>query len=87
KLFKIAEDPMRLPHAACSSDYAPSDYHLFRSISHRLSEQRFQSFEDVEKWVKKWIESDEEAFYHCGVRLLPERWGKILANDGQYNFD
>ncbi|KIH58803.1 hypothetical protein ANCDUO_10982 [Ancylostoma duodenale] len=39
-------------------------------MSHRLSEQRFQSFEDVEKWVKEWIESEEEAFYRHGVRLL-----------------
>ncbi|KIH43683.1 hypothetical protein ANCDUO_26306 [Ancylostoma duodenale] len=41
--------------------------------SHWLSEQRFESFEDVEKWVKEWIESEDEDFYICGVRLRPER--------------
>ncbi|KIH63587.1 hypothetical protein ANCDUO_06110 [Ancylostoma duodenale] len=59
------------PHAAYSSDYQ-----LLRSMSHRLFEQGFQSFEDVEKWVKEWIESEDEVFYRCSVRLLPERWGK-----------
>ncbi|KIH61118.1 hypothetical protein ANCDUO_08618 [Ancylostoma duodenale] len=51
---------------------------------HRLSEQCFQSFEAIEKWVKEWIESEDEAFYRCGVHLLPERWGRATANDGQY---
>jgi len=36
-------------HAAYSPDLAPSDYHLFASISHALDEQRFGSYEDVKK--------------------------------------
>ncbi|GBP82448.1 Mariner Mos1 transposase [Eumeta japonica] len=32
-----------LPHPPYSSDIAPSDYHLFRSMVHALSEQRFTS--------------------------------------------
>ncbi|KIH42827.1 hypothetical protein ANCDUO_27183 [Ancylostoma duodenale] len=61
-----------------------TDYHLFRSMSHGLSEQRFQSFEDVEKWVKEWIKSEDEAFYRYGVRLLSEIWGKVMTNEHQY---
>ena len=34
-------------HAAYSPDLAPSDYHLFTSMSHALSKQRFGSYEDV----------------------------------------
>ncbi|KIH56042.1 hypothetical protein ANCDUO_13785 [Ancylostoma duodenale] len=34
-----------LPQAAYSPGHAPSDYKLFRSMSHGLSKQRFQSFE------------------------------------------
>jgi len=30
-----------LPHAAYSLDYAPSDYHLFRSMAHALAEEHF----------------------------------------------
>ncbi|KIH43944.1 hypothetical protein ANCDUO_26043 [Ancylostoma duodenale] len=57
---------------------------FFRSMSHGLSEQRFQSFEDVEKWVKEWIELEDEAFYRYGFRLLSEICGKVMANDGQH---
>jgi len=32
-----------------SLDVAPSDFHLFRSMQHGLSEQLFNYFEDIEK--------------------------------------
>ncbi|KIH58259.1 F-box domain protein [Ancylostoma duodenale] len=79
--------------ASDGRDYDPSlytlvrsnrDYHLFRSMSHSLSEQRFKSFEGVEKWVTEWIELKDEAFCGQGIRFLPERWEKVKASDGQY---
>ena len=33
-----------LPHPPYSPDVAPSDYHLFRSMTHGLSEQHFTSY-------------------------------------------
>ena len=38
-----------LPHAAYSLDLAPSDNPLFEWMSHALIEQRFSSYEDMEK--------------------------------------
>jgi len=38
-------------HPPYSPDLAPSDYHLFRSIAHDLTEQHFHSYEDAKKWV------------------------------------
>lgn len=73
-----------LPHAAYSPDKAPSDYHLFRSMAHGLADQSFNSFEDVKKWVDEWIASKDESFFRRGIRMLPERWEKIIANDGYY---
>ena len=35
-----------LPHAAYSPDLAPSDFHLYASMGHALSEQLFTSYED-----------------------------------------
>ncbi|KIH66458.1 hypothetical protein ANCDUO_03213 [Ancylostoma duodenale] len=69
----LHETSRRICMTGETTTYAPSDYHLFRSISHGLLEQRFQSYEDVEKWVKERIESENEAFYRCGGRLLPKR--------------
>jgi len=40
-----------LPHPPYSPDIAPSDYHLFRSMTHSLSEQHFSSYEDTKKIV------------------------------------
>jgi len=47
-----------LPHPPYSPDIAPSDYHLFRSMTHGLSEQHFTSYEDTKIvsmiGLKKW---------------------------------
>ncbi|GBP37932.1 Mariner Mos1 transposase [Eumeta japonica] len=46
-----------LPHPPYSPDIAPSDYHLFRSMAHGLTDQKFTSYEDYQKWVDLWISS------------------------------
>jgi len=73
-----------LPHPPYLPDIAPSDYHLFRSMAHGLSEQRFTLYEDTKNWVDSWIASKDEEFFRRGIRMLPERWGKVVASDGQY---
>ena len=73
-----------LPHPSYSPDIAPSDYYLFRSIAHGLAHQQFRSYEDIEKWLDSWIASKNEHFYRNGIRALPERWAKVVANDGKY---
>ena len=67
-----------------SPDLAPSDYHLFRSMTHGLAEQHFRSYEETEKWVDSWIASKPTSFFRDGIRKLPERWEKVVASDGQY---
>jgi [histone H3]-lysine36 N-dimethyltransferase SETMAR len=73
-----------LPHPPYSPDIAPSDYHLFRSMTHGLAEQRFTSYEDTQKWVDSWIASKDESFFRHGIHMLPERWGHVIDNDGKY---
>ncbi|GBP46371.1 Mariner Mos1 transposase [Eumeta japonica] len=73
-----------LPHTPYSPDIAPSDYHLFRSMAHALSEQRFTSYEDTKNWVDSWIASKDKEFFRLRIRTLPERWKKVVASDGQY---
>jgi len=72
-----------LLHATYSPDCAPSDYHLFRLKAHALAEERFNFYEDVEKWVFDWIAFKDASFFYRGNRLLPERWENIV-NDGQH---
>jgi len=73
-----------LLHPPYPQDIAPSDYYLFRSMTHDLSEQHFTSYEDTKNWVDSWIASKDEAFFRRGIRMLPERWEKVVASDGQY---
>nr|KAF6341453.1 hypothetical protein mMyoMyo1_011884 [Myotis myotis] len=73
-----------LTHPRYSPDLAPSDYHLFRSMAHALSEQHFKTYEEVENWVSEWFASKQEKFYWDGIHKLPERWEKCIASDGHY---
>lgn len=57
-----------LPHPLYSPDIAPSDYHLFLSMSNDLSEQCFTSYEETKKWVDSWIASKDESFFRRGIR-------------------
>ena len=46
-----------LSHTAYSPDLAPSDYYLFASMGHALSDQHFASYENVRKWLDDWFAS------------------------------
>ena len=52
-----------LSHAAYSPDLAPSDYCLFASMGHALSDQRFTSYENVRKCLDDWFASKERQFF------------------------
>ena len=73
-----------LPHSPYSSDVAPSDYHLFRSMAHGLANQYFRSYEEVKNWIDSWIASKDDQFFRREIRTLPERWEKVVTSDGQY---
>ena len=53
-------------------------------MAHALADQHFQSYEDAKKWLDSWIASKDESFFRGGIEKLPERWGKVVASDGQY---
>ena len=42
------------------------------------------SYEDTKNWIDNWIALKDEAFFQRGIRMLPERWKKVVASDGQY---
>ncbi|UYV61192.1 hypothetical protein LAZ67_1003769 [Cordylochernes scorpioides] len=74
-----------LPHPPYSPDIAPSNYYLFQSMQHGLDDQHFSNYKEVKKWIDEWIAAKEPVFFRDGIRQLPERWGKVVASDRQFN--
>ncbi|UYV73498.1 hypothetical protein LAZ67_10003810 [Cordylochernes scorpioides] len=60
-----------LPHPLYSPDIAPSDYQMFRSMTHGLAEQHFTSYEEAKNWVNVWIASKDEEFFRHGIPYVP----------------
>ena len=50
-------------------------------MAHGLSEQHFTSYEVTKNWVDLWTASKDEAFFRRDIRMLPERWEKVVASD------
>jgi [histone H3]-lysine36 N-dimethyltransferase SETMAR len=73
-----------LAHPPYSPDIAPSDYHLFRSMAHGLSDQKFKTYLDVKIWLDDWILSKEAQFYYDGLHALPIKWHNVIVNNGNY---
>jgi len=69
-----------LAHPADSVDLAPSDYHLFSSMSHALAEQIYDSYENVRKWFDEWFPSKKMEFFWRGIHKLPDRWEKCVVS-------
>jgi len=61
--LETLKDGEVLPYPSYSPDIAPSDYHLFRSMTYGLSEQHFTSYEDIKNCINDWIASKDEAFF------------------------
>jgi hypothetical protein len=53
-------------------------------MQHGLFGTRFRNAEEVRKLVDEWISSKDDSFYRRGIQLLPEKWQKVVENDGQY---
>ena len=57
---------------------------LSRALREKRPQYEQSSYKDIEKWLDSCIASKDEHFYRNDIRALPERWAKVIANDGQY---
>ena len=71
-----------LPHPVYSPDISPTDFHLFRKMQNELSDVRFKTFKEVQKWVDDFLALQDETFFVKGIRELPKRWLKVIESDG-----
>ena len=73
-----------IPHPAYSPDLAPTDYHLFRSVSHHLLEKKFDKGNDVKMDIANFFGQKSQDFYERGILSLPERWRQVIDSSDAY---
>ena len=76
-----------LQHPPYSPDLAPTDYHLFRSLSNHMSNEIFDNQGDLERWLNNFFESRPADFWRNGIDKLVERWEQVVNNYGDYIID
>lgn len=76
-----------LPHPPYSPDLAPSDFHLFRSLSNQLRGISFTDDPALDNWIDEFFASKSSNFFRSGIRKLPERWNEVINRGGDYIID
>jgi len=71
-----------LPHPPYSPDLAPSDYHLFLSLSNSLRGRNFQNEETLNQHLDQFFKSKPPEFYAKGIHDLPVRWQEVIDSNG-----
>lgn len=72
-----------LLNSTFSQDIASADYHLFQSMSHGLSEQRF-TYENTKKWINSWIPSKDELFFDIEIEYWQKDGKRVAPRNGRY---
>ena len=76
-----------LVHPPYSPDMAPTDYHLFNSLSNFLRGRQFADETEVSDLLNSFFASKPQDFYSRGILSLPDRWQRIVQNEGDYIID
>jgi histone-lysine N-methyltransferase SETMAR len=82
KLLKLGW--ITILHLPYSPDLAPTDYHLFRSLSHHLGEKKFNDENDVKMDIANFFGQKSQDFYERGILSLPARWRQVIDSSGAY---
>ena len=73
-----------LIHPPYSPDIAPSDFHLFRSLQNSFNGKYFNSLEDCKWHLEQFFDQKDKRFWEDGIMKLPEKWQKIVEQNGDY---
>ena len=73
-----------LIHPPYSPDLAPTDFHLFLSLSNFLRGKKFGSLEPLKMALGSFFDSKSVGFYSSGIYKLTARWEDVIKKDGEY---
>ena len=82
KWLKLGWIPIR--HPPYSPDLAPTDYHLFRSLSHHLREKKLDDENDAKMDIANFFGQKSQDFYERGILSLVEHWRQVIDSSGAY---
>ncbi|KAG6804544.1 Ammar1 transposase [Apis mellifera caucasica] len=81
KLLELGWDVLSYP--PYSPDLAPSDYFLFQSLQNSLNGKNFNNDDDIKSYLIQFFAKNQK-FYERGIMMLPERWQKVIDQNGQH---
>jgi len=70
-----------LPHPPYSPDFAPSDYHMFRSLQNSLNGRRFTFEEDIKRHLQQFFDKKDKKFYERGIMKICAVCGKDAVKE------
>ena len=68
-------------------DLTPSDYHLFRNLQNFLNGKNFSNNDDLNLHLAEFFAVKDQKFSRRGIMKLPERWQKVIEQNGKYLTD
>ena len=74
-------------HPLCNPDLTPSDYYLFRSLQNSLNGKTFNDDKAVKLHLFQFFTDKDQKFYEREIMKLPERWKKVIEQNGKYIVD
>ena len=76
-----------ISHPPYSPVLAPTDYHLYRSLSDYLREKKFDDENDLKMELVKFFGQKSRDFYEHGILSLPECWRQVVDSNGTYSVE
>ena len=73
-----------IKHPPYSPDIAPSDYHLFLSLSNQIKEKKFKDEDELKMVIQTFFDSKSKDFYARGIYDLPRRWQEVIDTKGKH---
>ena len=80
KLLELGWEVMS--HPPYSPDLAPSDYHFFRSLQNFLNGKNLSNNDDLKSHLIEFFAAKDQEFYQRWIMKLPERWQKVIEQNG-----
>jgi len=69
---------------AYSPDFQPCDFNCFGPLKAGLKGHRYTTWEEVEIAIKNVISEGLSRGLYQGVKMLPDRWERVIEEEGEY---